>query len=64
MNIINETKVKLGRTGKITEQFFNYACFKEAWMNAVVHSHLINKVPPSVYIYDDRIEIVFDGGLP
>lgn len=38
--------------------------FKEAWLNACVHTRWIEKIPPAVYIFDDRIEIVSNGGLP
>ena len=64
MNVINETKVKLGGPKRIEESYFDYACFKEAWLNDVVHNRWINEAPPAVYIYEDRIEIVSDGGLP
>ncbi|MBR2836081.1 MAG: hypothetical protein IKE43_10310 [Coriobacteriales bacterium] len=39
----------------------------DSWIkvyNACVHNTWIEKVPPSVYIYDDRIEVVSYGGLP
>lgn len=64
MNVINETKVKLGGKQRIEENYFDYACFKEAWINACIHSRWIEKIPPAVYIFDDRIEIVSNGGLP
>lgn len=64
MNVINETKVKLGGSKRIEESYFDYASFKEAWLNAVVHTRWIEKIPPAVYIFDDRIEIVSNGGLP
>ena len=38
--------------------------FREAWINACVHNTWIEQVPPSVYIYDDRLEVVSYGGLP
>lgn len=64
MNVINETKVKLGGKKRIEESYFDYACFKEAWLNACIHTRWIEKIPPAVYIFDDRIEIVSNGGLP
>lgn len=64
MNVINETKVKLGGSKRIEESYFDYASFKEAWLNAVVHTRWIEKIPPAVYIFDDRIEIVSNSGLP
>ena len=63
MNVINETKVKLGGIRRIEESYFDYASFKEAWLNACVHTRWIEKIPPAVYIFDDRIEIVSNGGL-
>ena len=38
--------------------------FREAWVNACVHNTWTELVPPSVYIFDDRMEIVSYGGLP
>ena len=64
MDVINETKVKLGGKKRIEENYFDYACFKEAWLNACIHTRWIEKIPPAVYIFDDRIEIVSNGGLP
>ena len=64
MNVINETKVKLGGKERIEESYFDYACFKEAWLNACIHTRWIEKIPPAVYIFDDRIEVVSNGGLP
>ena len=64
MNVINETKVKLGGKERIEESYFDYASFKEAWLNACIHTRWIEKIPPAVYIFDNRIEIVSNGGLP
>lgn len=38
--------------------------FREAWINACVHNTWIDRIPPSIYLYDDRLEIVSYGGLP
>ena len=43
---------------------FDLQSFREAWINACVHNTWTEKIPPAVYIYDDRIEIVSYGGLP
>lgn len=64
MESINETKVKVGGPQRIEESYFDIECFKEAWTNACAHSRWIEKIPPAVYIFDDRIEIVSNGGLP
>lgn len=61
---LNQTKVKLGGHQREEENYFDFNCFKEAWLNAIVHNRWVNGTSPSVYIYDDRIEIVSDGGLP
>ena len=38
--------------------------FREAWINACLHNDWKNEVAPSIYLFDDRIEIVSYGGLP
>lgn len=43
---------------------FDFGAFREAWINACVHNDWNEMLPPSVYVYDDRIEIVSYGGLP
>ena len=45
-------------------QLFDLRSFREAWINACVHNTWTERIPPSVYIYDDRIEVVSYGGLP
>ena len=64
MESINETKVKVGGLKRIEEKYFDFSSFKEAWLNACVHTKWSEEIPPAVYIYDDRIEIVSNGGLP
>ena len=43
---------------------FHGKSFREAWINACVHNNWGGRIPPSVYLYDDRMEIVSYGGLP
>lgn len=64
MESINETKVKVGGLQRIEEDYFDFNSFKEAWLNACLHTKWSEEIPPAVYIYDDRIEIVSNGGLP
>ncbi len=64
MESINETKVKVGGVQRKEEKYFDFSSFKEAWLNACVHTKWSEEIPPVVYIYDDRIEIVSNGGLP
>lgn len=64
MESMNETKVKVGGIQRKEEKYFDFSSFKEAWLNACVHTKWSEEIPPVVYIYDDRIEIVSNGGLP
>ena len=43
---------------------FDLVALDEAWTNACLHNKWIKNVPPAMYIFDDRIEIVSTGGLP
>ena len=62
---LNETKVVLGHGLERKEsKLFDMACFNEAWTNACLHNRWSKMIPPAVYIYDDRIEVVSTGGLP
>lgn len=65
VNSLNETRVDIdsGLERKEIKLFDSHA-FEEAWTNACVHNKWINNVPPAIYIYDDRLEIVSTGGLP
>ncbi len=62
---LNETRVDLesGIARKEVKLFDTHA-FEEAWTNACIHNKWIRNVPPAIYIFDDRIEIISTGGLP
>lgn len=64
VNSFNDTSVKITTSQREEENLFNSNCFREAWVNACLHTkwNLLN--PPAVYLYDDRIEIISTGGLP
>ncbi len=64
MESINETKVNVNGIKRKEEKYFDFSSFKEAWLNACVHTKWSEEIPPAVYIYDNRIEIVSNGGLP
>lgn len=64
MEVINETKVKVGGLQRIEEKYFDPDAFKEAWLNAIVHNRWIEGISPLVCIFSDRIEIDSNGGLP
>lgn len=62
---LNETRVEMnGALARREEQLFDMDCFREAWVNACLHNKWTGKVSPSIYLYDDRMEIVSSGGLP
>lgn len=62
---IDETRVVVGGSMERQEhRLFDFDCFREAWVNACLHNKWTSQVPPAVYIFDDRIEIVSTGGLP
>lgn len=43
---------------------FDFESFREAWINAAVHNDWLHMMPPSVFIYDDRIEVSSYGQPP
>ncbi|MBQ5954286.1 MAG: putative DNA binding domain-containing protein [Lachnospiraceae bacterium] len=64
-NLINlPRKVDLQTGVRIEKSLFDGQSFREAWINACVHNTWTDRIPPAVYLYDDRIEIVSYGGLP
>lgn len=61
---INDINVEITNHKRIDNPLFYMASFREAWMNACLHSRWDRRVPPVVYIYSNRLEIVSIGGLP
>lgn len=62
---LNETKVDIVSDIERKEQkLFDVHSFEEAWTNACIHNKWIRNVPPAIYIFNDRIEIISTGGLP
>lgn len=61
---INVTKVYLAEGRRSEISLFDYESFREAWINACLHNHWIDMIPPSIFIYDNRIEILSYGDLP
>ena len=64
MESINDTSVEIKSHGRDEEKLFDMLCFREAWINACLHTKWERMNPPAVYIYQDRIEIISTGGLP
>lgn len=61
---INETIVDLNNMTRNEVQLFDFPSFREAWINACAHNDWNNGIAPSIYVFDNRIEIVSYGGLP
>lgn len=62
---LNETRVILDGSMKRQEKtLFHEKSFREAWINACLHNRWSSLVPPAIYIYSNRIEIISHGGLP
>lgn len=61
---INVTKVNLNGAIRKEQSLFDFPSFREAWINACLHNDWVSGVAPSIYLFDDRIEIVSYGGLP
>jgi len=63
-NSLNVTRVDVIGTKRKESNLFDYPSFREAWINACLHNDWNNAIAPSIYLFDDRIEIVSYGGLP
>jgi len=62
---LNETRVDISSSLERKEvKLFDSHSFEEAWTNACLHNKWVRNVPPAIYIYDNRIEIMSTGGLP
>lgn len=61
---MNETFVDLSVRPRRERRMFSKEAFREAWVNACVHNRWAEELPPAVYWYDDRLEIVSHGGIP
>jgi len=61
---INTTDVNVMGAKREEIPLFDSASFREAWINACLHNDWKSDLPPAIYVYDDRMEIVSYGGLP
>lgn len=59
----NFTKSIITTKQRIDKRLIDMDCLKEAFFNAIAHNDW-SIVEPSVYMFDDRIEIISHGGLP
>ena len=60
----NSTRVELSSGERKETSLFPFEAFREAWINACLHNSWNEGIPPAVYIFDNRIEVVSYGGLP
>ena len=65
-SIRSRNEIKLDVSSGIREEIelFDFECFREAWVNACIHNAWRTMVPPSVALFDDRIEVQSIGGIP
>ena len=61
---INSIHVDVSGSQRKEQTLFDFPSFREAWINACLHNDWNEGIAPSVYMFDDRIEIVSYGGLP
>lgn len=61
---INETLVDIGPKQREESKLFDMESFREAWTNACLHTRWDMQIPPAVYVFRDRIEVISTGGLP
>ena len=60
---INSMQVDLTEGVRKETPLFDYEAFREAWINACLHTGWQEELPPAVHLFDDRIEIISYGGL-
>ena len=61
---LNETSVDMSSPVRKDSRLFDPDAFREAWFNAAVHNTWTTGIPPTVHIFDDRMEIISNGSTP
>ena len=64
LEAINITKSIIGIPYRIDKRLLDMKCLREAVINAIAHNNWIEGVPPIIYVFNNRIEIISTGGLP
>ena len=65
VSALDEVRVDLhGGMTRSETRLFDLDCLDEAWTNACLHNRWVKNVPPVIYIFSDRIEVLSTGGLP
>ena len=61
---LDETYVDTSTLVRKEIKLFDEDAFREAWINAVVHNKWVDGIPPAVYWFSDRLEIISYGKIP
>jgi len=64
MRSINERYVIVSGDEREEKDLFDFNAFKEAWINACAHNNWLSAIPPTIHVFDDRIEIISYGERP
>ena len=59
-----EVRVNTDTLERTENSLFDFGAFREAWVDACVHNAWRSYTPPSVSVFDNRIEIVSYGRIP
>lgn len=63
LNVLNIIQTNIVGKERVDTPYFDAEAFREAWFNAVCHNLWVEKTPPAIYGFDDRIEIISYGLL-
>ena len=63
LNILNIVQTNIIGAERVDTPYFDSEVFREVWYNAVCHNLWVEHIPPAVYGYDDRVEIISHGLL-
>ena len=63
LNVLNIVQTNIIDGERIDTPYFDEIAFREAWFNAVCHNLWVEHIPPAIYGFDDRVEIISQGIL-
>lgn len=61
---MNQTYIDTSVRPRREKQMFDFDAFNEAWINACVHNLWAESNHPGIYIYEDRLVVESQGGIP
>ena len=61
---MNQTYIDTSVRPRREKTMFDFDAFNEAWINACVHNKWSESNHPGIYIYEDRMVIESQGGIP